>query len=78
MHNNHIDISGESDDKWRHRNKILQLETSLIHCYSHLFQILGRYKVIDINFYFVYSFWNVDYVEAIGLYPLKSINRMES
>jgi hypothetical protein len=24
------------------------------------------------------SFWNVDYVEALVLYPLKSINRMES
>jgi hypothetical protein len=24
------------------------------------------------------SFWNVDYVEALSLYPLKSINRMES
>ena len=24
------------------------------------------------------NFWNVDYVDALGLYPLKSINRMES
>ena len=24
------------------------------------------------------SFWNADYVEAIGLYSLRSINRMES
>ena len=23
-------------------------------------------------------FWNVDYVDALNLYPLKSINRMES
>jgi hypothetical protein len=25
-----------------------------------------------------YSFWNVDYVDALGIYPLKSINRLES
>lgn len=24
------------------------------------------------------SFWNVDYVDALDLYPLKSINRMEN
>ncbi len=24
------------------------------------------------------NFWNVDYVEGLGLYPLKAINRMES
>jgi len=24
------------------------------------------------------SFWNIDYVERLDLYPLKSINRMES
>ena len=24
------------------------------------------------------SFWNVDYVDALNMYPLKSINRMES
>ena len=24
------------------------------------------------------NFWNFDYVDALGLYPLKSINRMES
>ena len=24
------------------------------------------------------NFWNIDYVEALDLYPLKSINRMES
>lgn len=24
------------------------------------------------------NFWNVDYVDALNLYPLKSINRMES
>ena len=26
----------------------------------------------------LYSFWNVDYWEQLSLYPLKSINRMES
>ncbi len=26
----------------------------------------------------IISFWNVDYVDALDLYPLKSINRMEN
>ena len=26
----------------------------------------------------LYSFWNVDYVDALNLFPLKSINRIES
>ena len=24
------------------------------------------------------NFWNVDYVDGLGMYPLKAINRMES
>jgi hypothetical protein len=26
----------------------------------------------------MYSFWNADYVDALDMYALKSINRMES
>ncbi len=26
----------------------------------------------------MYSFWNVDYVDALDMYPLKAINRMEN
>lgn len=29
-------------------------------------------------FILIISFWNVDYVDALDLYPLKSINRMEN
>jgi hypothetical protein len=53
------------------------LEIAHVYCYITCFEVLGGYKVRIGNFYYKYSFWNVDYVDGLDFYPLKSINRME-
>ena len=46
--------------------------------YSNWKAILFTSILLASKFWEDICFWNVDYVEALGLYPLKSVNRMES
>ena len=63
-------------------NLIFQLETHNFRINGTVSQILGRYSVCILSISLLippfFSYWNIDFVEPLGVYPLKSINQIEA
>ena len=77
MHHRDAYLPGKGHDQRWNRNALLQLEATPLYGHSPRLKVLGGHQVSH-RHSSSDSFWNVDYVDALALYPLKAINRMES